>query len=55
MKRILIFLLQAVILTVSLIILSSFTVIFLRFDRLRIKYKIIAKFLHVNKNKGVAD
>ena len=37
-EEIVIILLQAVILKVSLFILSSFTVIFLRFDRLRIKY-----------------
>ena len=38
MKRVLIILLQAVILKVCLIILNSFKVIFLRFDRLRKKY-----------------
>ena len=53
MKRIPIILVRAMILKVCLIILSSFKVIFLRFDKLRIKY--LSKFSHVYKNKGVAD
>ena len=53
MKQIHIILMQAVMLKVCLIILSSFTVIFLRFDMLRIKYN--SQILACNKNKGVAD